>query len=54
MHQVLVFAFSVGCPIALAHLIEQREAVLKRAFRSAHVLIQRKLSRAALDRQRLC
>jgi len=29
MHQVLVFAFSVGCPIALAHLIEQRRAALK-------------------------
>ena len=40
----------LGCSIALAHLIEQREAVLKRAFRSAHVLIQRKLSRAAFDR----
>jgi peptidoglycan/LPS O-acetylase OafA/YrhL len=50
MHQVLVFAFSVGCPIALAHLIEQRRAALKRALRSALVLIQRRPPRAAFDR----
>jgi hypothetical protein len=51
-HRVLAFAFSLGCSIALAHLIEQRKAVLKRALRSALDLIHGN-PRAAFDRQRL-
>ena len=35
VHRVLVFASSLGCSIALTHLIGQREAVLKCALRSA-------------------
>lgn len=44
MHRVLVFALTFGGSIALAHLIEQRKAALKRALRSGLDMIRAKCS----------